>query len=251
MKKKSLVVVVLVLFVQANVFALDTLYLNIRSFAGTKLQFNAENPIMAQGNIRLSGDNWVLKITNPTNARIILSNTEGTLDSVVLDGTDVSFKIENNLLRAKNFTLQKNVRIKVREANGSRVKNFDIVIGKATPAEDVRPEPNHNRPQGGDGNGIESDYIPGSMVYDAIALADDNTNLNTKVQILTYYAAGATIDSAFNDNKFLTKVLGEVNQFIGAQSGGGLTSILSTVGGLDVTKYADGIAKFLVKRVRQ
>jgi hypothetical protein len=206
---------------------------------------------MAQGNIRLSGDNWVLKITNPTNARIILRNTEGTLDSVVLDGTDVSFKIENNLLRAKNFTLQKNVRIKVREANGSRVKNFDIVIGKATPAEDVRPEPNHNRPQGGDGNGIESDYIPGSMVYDAIALADDNMNLNTKVQILTYYAAGATIDSAFNDNKFLTKVLGEVNQFIGAQSGGGLTSILSTVGGLDVTKYADGIAKFLVKRVRQ
>lgn len=253
MKKKSFVVAALVLLIQANVFALDTLYLNIRSFAGTKLQFNTNNPILAQGNIALTGTNWVLKVTNPTSARIVLKNMEGTLDSVVLDGAENAFVIENNLLRAKNFTLQKNIRIKVKEANSSRIKNFDIVVGRATPGDGPRTEANPNRPHGGgDGNGAPgSDYIPGSMVYDAIALADDNMNINIKVQILTYYAAGATIDSAFKDNKFLAKVLGEVNEFIGQQSGGGLTSILSTVGGLDVTKYADGIAKFLVKRVKQ
>jgi hypothetical protein len=251
MKKKSLVVAVLLLFVQTNLLALDTLYLNIPTFARTRLQFNNNTPIIAQGKIALNGPNWILKITNPTGAKITLSNLEGQGEPVILTGENNAFEIKNNLLTAKNFTLNKNVRLRIDEAGGTGVKRFDIEIGKAAASDPVVPNPNVAHGGADGGEGLVSEYFPGSMVYDAIALADDNTNINLKVQILTYYAAGSTIDSAFKNNKFLQKLLGEIQQFTGAQSGGGLSSILASVGGLDVTKYADGIAKFLVKRVKQ
>lgn len=253
MKKKSLAVAVLVILVQMNVLALDTLFLNIPSFARTRLQFNNNTPITGQGRINPIGSNWVLKISNAAGVKVTLSNTEASGSSVILEGANNTFEIINNLLTAKNFRLHKNVRIRVEQA-GSTAKNFDIEIGTASGTGPVVPNPNPVVPHGGgdDGGGSFSEHVPGSMVYDALALAAAQKDNKGKVKaILEYYAAGQDINVAFADNKFLKPLLDSVKRVISEQASVGISSILASVGGLDVTKYADGIAKFLVKRVKQ
>jgi hypothetical protein len=249
MKKKSLVLAVLMLFVQ-NVLALDTLYLNVPQFLRARLQFNNQAPIIGGGRIVVTGSKWVLKISNPTGIKITLSNMEAAANSVILDGGSNTFDVVNNFLTAKNFRLNRNVRFSIEDPDGGAIKRFDIEIASTDPG--MVNNNNPNRPQGGDGEGSFTEHIPGSMVYDAIALADDqNSSTAMKYEILRYYAAGQELELAFAGNKFLQQLVDSVKHARTAQASAGLSSILASVGGLDVTKYADGIAKFLVKRVKQ
>lgn len=242
MKKKSLVAAGLFLFLQVNVLALDTLHLNVQKLTRINLQFNNEALVNAPLKIR-PGATWILKITNPAHAKITLGNTQGQLTPVVFDSDDTILEIKNSVLAAKNFTLQKMVRLRVLNADDTNIKTFLLQI-------DNNPvDPGTNAPQ----SAAFNEHRPGSMVYDAIVLAQDETMTSKaqKLEILTYYARGEDLRTAFAGNKFLQPVLDSVHSLIAPQSAFGISSVLASVGGLDVTKYADGLAKFLVKRVKQ
>jgi len=247
MTKRSLALSIVLLLLQANALALDTLHLHIADMSAMRLQFN-QTFITSQGRINLTEPNWFLHITNPAGAIVVLKNMEGRGDSVILEGATNTFLIKDSLLSDKNFTLQKNIRLTVRNPAGGAGKSFDIEINRSR----IRPR-GDNRPQAGgnEGGAGTTEYVPGSMVYDALALADTRTGPGTKRMILRYYVGADKLDSALSDNKFLEGVLAEVEGAVIQQSGGGLSALLSSIGGLDVTKYADGLAKFLVKRVKQ
>lgn len=83
-----------------------------------------------------------------------------------------------------------------------------------------------------------------SPVYDALQLA--TLPPNTTTYILNYYKF-----KGFDGNQFLQ---GEtsLSPHLSSDFLGGFTgSVLSSIGGLDVTSIADGLAKFLVKRTKE
>ena len=109
----------------------------------------------------------------------------------------------------------------------------------------------------------EKPYQPGSPVYDALHLAD-NEHLSALEydQIIKFYfpdIAIADTKSVLTDAPFfrlvkIIKPLKGANPSINIQGDAGsiFSSLsLSSIGGLDVTNIADGIAKFLVKRTKQ
>jgi hypothetical protein len=108
----------------------------------------------------------------------------------------------------------------------------------------------------------EQTYMPGSAVYDALKLADNNNLSENELQrIATYYYPNNGIDdvgkakAALRSNPFMANMVftpGK-NVMASAQSSGQLLSSLSlsSIGGLDVTNLVDGLAKFLVKRTKE
>lgn len=249
MKKKSLVVAGLFLMTQLNVLAIDTLHLNVQRFTRINLQFKATSLNTPPLKITPADPKWILKITNPAKAKITIGNIEAPLTPVEFGRGDTLLEIINNVLIAKNFTLKKTFRLRVLTHGDSLLKNFMIEIDNSATAVNSNP----NTPQSGDEVTAEpGDHIPGSMVYDAIALADiNNTSKGQMKEILTYYARGQDLKKAFKGNKFLEPLVDSLENTVLAQSSFGISSILASVGGLDVTKYADGIARFLVKRAKQ
>lgn len=256
MKKKSLVVAVVALLLQTNALALDpdTLHINIVSFVKTRVQFNNDAALKTdvRGTIAVHDSKWFIKINNPTGIKITLFNTEPPNNSVILEGTNKIIEVNNDQLVGMNFSMTGKMRIRVDETGGSGKKLFDFTIEKASGTGTVVPNTHSNNPQAGNGGGSGSDLKPGSMVYDALILADSINNSKAKrYETLKYYAGEKQVDEAFADNKFLKRLADSLVRVKPAQASVGLSSILASVGGLDVTKYADGIAKFLVKRVKQ
>ena len=110
-----------------------------------------------------------------------------------------------------------------------------------------------------------SPYQPGSMIIDALKLVDSkNLSGNDLKQIIQFYfpdkKIGNTTDAMeqVEANIFLktAKIKAEKKDTgtgIGAESSGAILSSLSfsSIGGLDVTNLADGLAKFIVKRTKQ
>jgi hypothetical protein len=109
-------------------------------------------------------------------------------------------------------------------------------------------------------------YTPGSMVYDALKLSNvDNLSEYEFRKIIKFYFPNDTIEdinkaiSAVAGNPFLKKIINEKykphkpNPEGVAQAGADIFSSLSlsSVGGLNVTNIADGLAIFLVKRTKQ
>jgi hypothetical protein len=106
-------------------------------------------------------------------------------------------------------------------------------------------------------------YRPGSAVYDALKLADQqNLSQDELRRIVQYYYPDSVIDDinkardALRQNPFLQNVEfkpGKYDLLATAQAGSSLLSSLSlsSIGGLDVTNLVDGLAKFLVKRTKE
>jgi len=99
------------------------------------------------------------------------------------------------------------------------------------------------------------EYNPGYLFYDALELNKLKNNTDSRSiavikKILSFYEIKNTDD--LKANPFLATIFPDVFKRGGVQStGGGVSSIISSVGGLDVTNIADGLAKFLVKRAKQ
>jgi hypothetical protein len=95
-------------------------------------------------------------------------------------------------------------------------------------------------------------YKPGYLLYDALYIKE-NLNKEDSVirEILKFYEIKSSTDLAYN--QYLKNVM--PNVFINAHSGdkiGNMTSsIFSNVGNLDVTNFADGLAKFIVERTKE
>ncbi|MDB4918489.1 hypothetical protein [Mucilaginibacter sp.] len=109
-------------------------------------------------------------------------------------------------------------------------------------------------------------YHPGSAVYDALKLNDPTLTQQQLLAIIGYYYPGQTIQTPANavsavvNNPFLKPLITQAfaNKAIKpdenvAQSASAVSSALSlsSIGGLDVTNLADGLAKFLVKRAKE
>jgi hypothetical protein len=115
------------------------------------------------------------------------------------------------------------------------------------------------------GGGTKS-YTPGYVYYDAIALADTrNTTKDIWIKIFRYYFRDSTLSAVeittlINNNPVLKSTCSYNNykqppNTIDATQAGEPTSIatpsFASLGGLDVTSLADGMAKFLVARTKQ
>ncbi|MEP6725871.1 MAG: hypothetical protein ABJC98_08650 [Bacteroidota bacterium] len=118
-----------------------------------------------------------------------------------------------------------------------------------------------------DNNSGAKIYTPGSAVYDALKLSNNTDLLEEELKaIIKFYFPDQTIKnstqavSACAANPFLKSAITAgftadlKSNFIGTSQAGEeiLSSLsLSSIGGLDVTKIADGLAKFIVKRTKQ
>lgn len=94
-------------------------------------------------------------------------------------------------------------------------------------------------------------YKPGYLLYDALYIKENLKEDSVIREILKFYGIKSSTDLA--DNQYLKSVIPD--KFITAHSGdkiGKMTSsIFSSVGNLDVTNFADGLAKFIVNRTKQ
>ena len=112
----------------------------------------------------------------------------------------------------------------------------------------------------------ENNYKAGSMVYDALTLLEPEKHYyNDFVKIMRFYFGDtltineAIIKKLIKNNPFLNRALdtnlmfrfkkARTAQF--EEAPGASSFSFSSIGGLDITNIADGLAKFLVKRTKQ
>ncbi len=104
----------------------------------------------------------------------------------------------------------------------------------------------------------------GIPYYDAISLAScQKITINDFLEILNYYNGGKqykvpdTLLKQFKSNRFLNEILLQkingncYNKVTESGKDFVFQKAISSIGGLDVTNYADGIAKFLVGRMKE
>jgi hypothetical protein len=190
---------------------------------------------------------------NVTTATITLSNTEAPGNSITLRAGE-NYTVASKVVANESFTLSNKIAIRI--TDGQSVKLFTLQDNSSTNAN------NGTITNGsGAGNGTnatapaDGEYKPGSFVNDALYLAGTGNNTAVKFYILSYYANGETdpvkLVQFYAGNKFLEPVVNSVVNTPGAQAGGGLSGILSSVGNANVAKYADGLAKFIVERSKE
>lgn len=95
------------------------------------------------------------------------------------------------------------------------------------------------------------DYKPGYLLYDALCMKENLKDEAFVREILKYYKIESSTDLAYNH--YLKNIVPNVfpNTHSGDKTGNLTASVFSTVGNLDVTNFADGLAKFIVDRTKQ
>lgn len=106
-------------------------------------------------------------------------------------------------------------------------------------------------------------YVPGYLYYDALQIKKlenewKKGKLNktiidslTKLILARYGITDATtisLNDFFKDNKFLKTTFSNVSELHGSNS---FSSIITSVGGVDVTNLANGITEFMIKRAKE
>lgn len=234
----------------ANSQSSDSLSLNIKDVksSGVILKYFGDDTITlkADGDLNINADRWKLRIASNQNVYVVLSNSEG--EGRLSDTLDLNktYFIERNTIVENSFLLSKNLSVEVfNKANNKSIKKYQLeynssnkTAGKISSSDDADVD----------------EYKVGSIIHDALYLANGSGSIGKKNKILSYYAPNKTGDdwkASYAQNKFLAPI---VNEFLGEadpQSFSGLASVFSSIGGLDVTSFADGAAKFMVKRAKQ
>jgi hypothetical protein len=203
--------------------------------------------------------------------RITSAITNGNPNSIELDSN--YFKVATTISSDNNLKLKKGSNI----VDLSKPFQIGIASGKSNAAIDrifipqlntsiaeTQSDASHGASDGDDAEEEEKQYQPGSAVYDALKLADNAKLSGEELKIIVkYYFPDENVDDedrakALLDATPFLKDLGlkiiplKINRG-SAQAGGNILSSLSAsaIGGLDVTAFADGLAKFLVKRTKQ
>ncbi|HMI06051.1 MAG TPA: hypothetical protein VK528_00790, partial [Flavobacterium sp.] len=89
-----------------------------------------------------------------------------------------------------------------------------------------------------------TNYDPGYIYYDALSLVGNDVDGGTKAMILKAYDIdGTNID----ENPYLDNAI----DFDNLVEGGSAASLLSNLGGMDVTYFAAGLARFLAERTKE
>ena len=249
MKKKAYQLAFLLFFLTGYVSAQtgDSLLLEIKSLnkTGPVLRyFGAKTVVFNDDPVTLAikSSEWPFIIrSNTTNAYVLISQNGGDTGTTKLTGINTRYLIRKDSLIGTQFILKSGMQIKVfNKTTNSLIKTFTLVLSNADDA---------GQKNGGENISDTSKMLVGSPVNDALNLAG-NANIVMKTKILEHYAGGSGIDKAFKNNKFLDSLAANVSG-PKAFSSFSLSSIFSSIGGLDVTNIADGFAKFIVKRAKQ
>jgi hypothetical protein len=94
-------------------------------------------------------------------------------------------------------------------------------------------------------------YNPGYLLYDALYLKEHLKKDSVIREILKFYKIESSTDLAYN--QYLKNIMPDVfeSTHSGNKIGDMTSSVFSSVGNLDVTNFADGLAKFIVDRTKQ
>lgn len=179
------------------------------------------------------------------NAYVLLITQEGDKkDTVKLEDINKDYLIKKGILLDPRITLKGTINIEIFNARiDTPIKKFPIKFGGAG-SRNITDEDISDA----------SSYKVGSLIHDALFLAKGQ-NAAIQYKILSYYDNGeSNMDKLRDDysvNKFLDSLVRTIVTKGMDQGAGGLSSFFSSIGGLDVTSFADGAAKFIVKRAKQ
>lgn len=283
MKKKLICLFYLLSFFIPCSFS-QTITLKVDKKCNSFIMLDNEN-LVNQGVYHLAlnpGQSIQFQLLNPSKKKIVISikGEEPATNIFIKNFQDIMEKVnpvstDNNLnidVDDKRTNLKKPFRIYLgcNENTAETVYvTFIPVFGNqnnGSPASKVSSNslPDINE-MASDDAGNEHAYMPGAAVYDALKLAD-NKNLSEYEykKIIKFYFPAEEIDdtakanAAARKNPFLKKVIDskytvkQTDKSI-AESGNEILSglSLSSIGGLDVTNLADGLAKFVVKRTKE
>ncbi|MHA4811481.1 hypothetical protein ACX0G9_25500 [Flavitalea flava] len=214
-----------------------------------KPEFFTNNFLSTDANLILTVDGKSFDLRKPFN--ISMGCSDGAFRALA---NTVNFQIDKQLGQVSNGT---------NGASGtttlSGTAGIPVLLVQAAPA-------GQNKGAGADDT--EQAYQPGSAVYDALKLTDPTkvTEEDFKKIIKFYVAEGVPVGSpaagidAVKGNPFLKDIINTTYTGVlikpldaAAESGSDILSSLSlsSIGGLDVTQIADGLAKFLVKRTKE
>lgn len=222
----------------------DTLLLEIKGLTSLKVvlkKFGKDTITFTPAEERLntSSDPWFFKISTKQNVFIVITNSEG--DGRLSDTLKIfnkAYTINNDIIIDDSFLLKANFKIEIfNKANNGKIKSFQISYNQGKKKTE----------------GNSSEYKFGSTIYDAMYIAN-GTNEIIKSKILSHYGnnlTGQKLVDEYSKNKFLDSLSKRIINKTGQEGAINLGSIVSSIGGLDVTSLADGLAKFLVKRTKQ
>lgn len=239
------------------------------SYSGGKLKL-----VTPKGEVEIKN----LIVINDSNLKIKFQsgddNSKVTLKFTYKDG---SFKDVNNILNPENVTgnnhiisfkiSSKDILKKIRSLSIQFFDKSNNPLGAeqkivVNPPSDTKNVPLNNS------SSDKKSKATGSILYDAMFLEknQNGSNLQLVLDILSTYSneqlSKDNLDTnyqLFKNNRFLkeyiTKIKSNSNVIV-QQNGsdaisGGISSLTSSLGGLDVTNIADGFAKFIVKRTKQ
>lgn len=240
----------------------DTLSLRINGADKGSITLKYNNTLIKDPeNAKLTVDStaWVLKVTSKITAHVTISNDEGD-KTITLQAGQV-YTILNNKLADSNFVITPTITITIKDAAGNLLKAYSAISysvkGNAGSVDNPTQPGSGSGQDGRQPPSSSAEYLPGSAILDALALARTTTNNPVKMAILAYYTGlqnprPTQLDSAYKTNKYLdslTTNIVKAGSAVGASNG--LSAAFNAIGGLDVTNIADGLARFLVKRTRQ
>lgn len=224
----------------------DSLALEIRNLksTGVFLKYFGEDTTtfkLEGSQLKPTANSFRFKITTDQNVLVVINNTEAS-GSARADTLMVNhlYTINNDSILGTSFVFQKNVSLQIFDkTTRASIKKYQLTYNKEAATIGPRQLPN---PTG---------YKIGSPIHDALFIRKGASNLMTE-EILSYYAnglRGEQLKLEYRDNKFIN-FLAE-KSVSGQQGSINFGSIISSIGGLDVTTLADGAAKFIVKRAKQ
>jgi hypothetical protein len=237
------------LFVDGQIKTLTLIIKSATDSSQNKIQNNL-------GEIKSADEiqDWKINVDNPKALDFFIKvQSQKKIIQLPIDKKKkLSFGIKNNILiknDQEKLTIGEDLSIEAFDQDGKTLKKETIFS--------VKNKSNNDVPHANSG------YKIGIIYYDAVFLADPNGDKAVKSAILKYYGIGDTkalnktnsaYDSLSTAQQSLIDAITEKPVPPGQQSGNSqpiISSILSSVGNYDVTNIADGIARFLVTRVKE
>ncbi|MGC4037200.1 MAG: hypothetical protein QM764_14675 [Chitinophagaceae bacterium] len=239
----------------------DTLTLDVKSLNKSKITisdgkefYNTEDDTLS-----IENKNWALKINANRNAfLVVVNNTAGSrAKQQIVIKTDTILKIKDSGIGSTSFKFNGVFQLAIEKLDR---ENSTVAIYKKLVFKNAVVVSNDSSKSTAGGNTI---YHAGYPYYDALFLANEKNDPKTQKTIIAHYAGNDTlrdseIDSILKNNVYLndywTKL--KIVRLKNVQQQNGklpisFSSITSSIGGIDVTNIADGLAKFLVKRTKQ
>jgi hypothetical protein len=200
---------------------------------------------------------WTFKIKNPQKFHVTAKFQNGDNEFKNIEvSNNQNYSIKNNklILSADSLNIDSKLEISIISHDGISLGKMVLNFKKQTPkpAQPVKDTP----------------YKIGFIYYDAVFLADKDSDPDTKLKILQYYLNEndpekiASANYGVNDAK-IKEILKEIQQQKEREAekaqqfglldklGSIISSAANTAGNYDVTNIADGIARFLVTRVKE